>query len=215
MKQFASISAAIFAAAISTSAFAQDATPAAGTSQAADANAMSAAAGAAGQTGATSGTQAGKPAKGNPDQNFVNKATIGGLFEVKSSEMAQQKATSDKVKQFAQQMITDHGKANQELTGLAQQKQLQQPADLDQKHSDLLKKLESATGADFDKQYSEAQLGAHKEAVQLFEGASKRVKDADLKSWAEKTLPTLKTHLDAAKKLNEGNGSADEKKDKM
>jgi putative membrane protein len=46
------------------------------------------------------------------------------------------------------------------------------------------------------------QLSAHKDAVSLFERYAKGGDDPDLKSWAGKTLPTLKHHLEMAQSLN-------------
>ena len=51
--------------------------------------------------------------------SFVQMAAVGGLFEVQSSELATTAGQSAEVKAFAQQMITDHTKANQELQQLA------------------------------------------------------------------------------------------------
>lgn len=186
----------------------------AGASQAADTSAMNSAQSSASNMGTSASTSAGAD-KGDMDKTFVEKATIGGLFEVQSSQLAQQKAQSDQIKQFAQMMVTDHTAANQELTAAAQQKQIQQPTALDEKHAADLKKLEGAQGADFDKEYAKAQLKAHKQAVNLFQKASQNCKDPDLKAWAGKTLPKLQQHLDAAQKLpgNEGGDKAG-KKDK-
>ena len=41
----------------------------------------------------------------------------------------------------------------------------------------------------------------HKKCVSNFEDAAKDSKDSDLKMWAEKMLPALKTHLEQAKEL--------------
>jgi putative membrane protein len=216
MKQFVCIPAALMAALLYVMpAGAQNQPAAPGTSKSADDAAMAAAAGSAQSQGKmATGQEAGK--ESSEDKKFVEKATIGGLFEVKSSELAQQKAQSDQVKQFAQMMVTDHGKANQELQQKARQKSIAQPGDLDEKHAGILKKLESASGAEFDKEFSKAQLSAHREAVLLFEKASKECKDPDLKAWAGQTLPTLKHHLQEVEKLQGGaNGQGEGKKEKM
>ena len=43
----------------------------------------------------------------------------------------------------------------------------------------------------------------HKKAVKLFEDASLNCKDADLKAFATKTLPTLKMHLDSIQAIHD------------
>src|SRR4051794_36516517 len=65
-----------------------------------------------------------KAGGGASDQHFVMDAAKGGLAEVELGQLASQKASSDQVKQFAQRMVTDHGKANDELKSLAQSKQI-------------------------------------------------------------------------------------------
>ena len=49
------------------------------------------------------------------EQQFVKKAAAGGLAEVKLSELAKERASDAKVKDFAAQMVTDHTQANNEL----------------------------------------------------------------------------------------------------
>ena len=43
----------------------------------------------------------------------------------------------------------------------------------------------------------------HKEDIDEFEKCSNNSKDADLKAFAAKTLPVLRTHLDSAKAIND------------
>lgn len=138
------------------------------------------------------------------DQTFVTKAAIGGMFEVQSSEIAGDRAQSSEVKDFAKQMVKDHGKANKELSSLAEDRGAQVPAELDAKHAAELKKLEGLEGAQFDKAYIQAQRAAHKEAVGLFSGYSKSGGDPELTAWAGKTLPTLQEHASHVQGLNPG-----------
>ena len=54
-------------------------------------------------------------AKGTADQDFVTKAAQGGLAEVELGTIAEDRASAADVKKFGQQMVDDHGKANDEL----------------------------------------------------------------------------------------------------
>src|SRR5262245_37184740 len=64
-------------------------------------------------------TQATESKAMNPDHQFVMEAAMGGMTEVELSKLAVEKATNARVKTFGQQMVTDHGKANDELKTLA------------------------------------------------------------------------------------------------
>ncbi|MBN9518818.1 DUF4142 domain-containing protein [bacterium] len=132
------------------------------------------------------------------DAEFVAKAASGGLFEVKSSKLALEKATKAECKTFAEMMVKDHTKANDELKAVAGKAGIPVPADLAPHHQKMLDDLKAAR--DFDAAYANAQLKAHEEAVALFTAASVSVKDTGLRAFAAKTLPTLKVHLEHVKK---------------
>lgn len=138
-------------------------------------------------------------------QKFVEKAAIGGMFEVQSSEVALQKAKGQDVKSFARMMIHDHSAANKKLKAIAMKEHLSVPGDLDQANQGNLDTLRSTKGA-FDPAYVEMQRKAHTEAVSLFRMYAKDGEDPTLKAFAKKTLPTLEMHkrkiLAIAKKDN-------------
>jgi putative membrane protein len=118
--------------------------------------------------------------------------------------LAQQKAQAVSVKDFGKRMATDHGKANDEMKALAQQKNLQMPAQLEHKHQSMIDKLAKLPGPDFDKKYMKIMVRDHTKDVKEFQKATKKVKDADLNAWAAKTLPTLEQHLQQAKEVYQG-----------
>ena len=128
------------------------------------------------------------------DRNFIQKAAEGGKAEVELGQLAQGKASSDAVKQFAQRMVQDHGAANQELTQLAQSKGVPiepKPG----KHAKMIDRLAKLQGADFDREYVKAMVKDHKEDVAEFRKMHSGAVDPNLKAWVDKTLPTLEDHL--------------------
>jgi putative membrane protein len=134
-------------------------------------------------------------------QDFVNMAAVGGMFEVQSSELALTKSQDQAVKDFAQQMVTDHTAANERLMTLASEQQLTVPSELDEKHQQRVDTLNNANAQNFDPVYGQFQVEAHQEAVQLFEGYSQQGDNDALKAFATETLPTLQQHFDKAKTL--------------
>ena len=55
------------------------------------------------------------------DKMFVRKAMQGGMAEVQLGQLTLQKSNNDQVKQFAQRMIDDHTKLNEQMKPVAQQ----------------------------------------------------------------------------------------------
>ncbi len=141
-------------------------------------------------------------AKSNPDHGFVEKAAMGGMVEVELGNLAQQKGASDQVKQFGKRMVDDHSKANDELKQIASSKDITLPTALDKKHQGDVDKFSKLSGAQFDKAYMSHMVDDHKHDVSDFRKESKSGKDADVKEFASKTLPTLEEHLKLAESTN-------------
>jgi putative membrane protein len=135
------------------------------------------------------------------DQTFVMKASEAGLAEVNMGRVAAKWASSPAVKEFAERMVKDHGKANDELIALANKKRFKVAPRMDRTHQAMSDKLMASSGAEFDRTYMAAQVKDHEKAVELFEKQVKSGKDEQLKKWAEDTLPHLKEHLQLAKEV--------------
>ena len=132
------------------------------------------------------------------DKAFVDKAASGGMAEIEMSKLAQQKASNDQVKQFGTHMVDDHTHAADELKQVATSKGLTLPSDIDAQHKSKMARLEKLSGAQFDRAYMDDMVADHKAVVAEFAKQAKSGSDADLKSFASKTLPTLQEHLTMA-----------------
>ena len=155
---------------------------------------------------------AAKPSATSPDMAFAREAAIGGMAEVELGNLAKQKASSSDVKQFGDRMVTDHGKGGEELKQWAQSKNITLPAELDAKHKALRDRLAKLPTDAFDRQYMNEMVMDHQHDVMAFKREASSGKDADLKAWAARTLPTLEEHLkmakDAAMKVGASTGGA-------
>jgi putative membrane protein len=147
------------------------------------------------------------------DKKFVETAAKDGKAEVDLGQLALTKAKKQTVKDFAQLMVDDHGKANEELMALASTKglDLAAPANAgatdpaaDPAMADKRAALDKLTGSKFEKQYVATMVEAHEKAVALFREQSTSGMDPELKDWAAKTLPKLEEHLAHAKALKAG-----------
>jgi putative membrane protein len=137
------------------------------------------------------------------DQIFAAAAAASNLSEVAMARIAVARGSNDEVKLFAQSMINDHSKANNELIALATPRALAVPMALEIQDRAAEAVLLGKTGDDFDKAYAHQQLAAHICAVALFEAEAERGRDPQLKAWAAKMLPALKDHKTRVKRMHD------------
>ena len=138
------------------------------------------------------------------DSLFVMEAAVGGIMEVESGNLAQQNATSQRVKDFGAMMVADHSKANSELKSLVGSRVMipdSLPADK-KKHVEQMRKMK---GKSFDNHYLNMMVDDHKKTIAKFQKQSQSGADAQLKNWATATLPTLQKHLDSVQAIKKGN----------
>jgi putative membrane protein len=128
------------------------------------------------------------------DREFIETAMQGGMFEVESSRLALEKNASAANRSFANMMIDDHTKANQGLEKLVHEKGGTVPITLSPDMQDKIDELRQTSGAAFDHAYHDMQVKAHDDAIALFEREARDADDGDLKSFAQRTLPTLRMH---------------------
>jgi putative membrane protein len=120
---------------------------------------------------------------------------------VQLGQLALTKGSSPKVKEFAQSMIDDHSKANEELKTLAQSKNITLPTTLSEKNQEHYNDLAEKSGAEFDQAYCDFMVKDHKEDLDKFKKAADNAEDPDLKSWAAGKVPVLEQHHSMAEEL--------------
>lgn len=139
-----------------------------------------------------------KPQFPEEDRVFMMKAAAHGIAEVELGKTAQLKGAHAGVKKFATHMLAEHGKANEELKALAATKRVSLPTAPAREQQGQAEKMQKLSGPAFDQAYVEQMVEDHRKAVDLFTKASRDAKDADVKAYAARILPTLQEHLKMA-----------------
>jgi len=129
------------------------------------------------------------------DQDFMLAAGQVNLTEIKLGEYAAQNGKRDDVKEFGERMVKDHTAINDDLKALAAQKDVTLPDSLDAAHQKMADKLMALTGSEFDKAYIAGMFNGHQKAIKAFKAESAETMDADVKSFADKSVPVLEEHL--------------------
>jgi putative membrane protein len=186
-----------------------------------------------GTSGQATAGRAGQQAPGTSGdaRQFVSQAAEAGRAEVELGQLAAERAQSNDVKQFAQMMIRDHSKANDEMKQRVAGHDVKMPAQLSEKHQMLMTRLRTLRGAEFDREYMAAMVEGHQEAVNLLEGRARNTQprapssqgqsprsetgapgatgtggtaqlDTAVDQWAAKNLPVVQQHLKQAQQIH-------------
>ena len=142
----------------------------------------------------------GEPARGD-ERGFVTSTASGGMLEVKLGEYAAEHAEDASLKEFARQMVADHGRANQSLEAAAKAQKLTFPDAMLKDHQDVYENLTKLTGVEFDRAYVRAMVEGHEQTAAAMQAEIARAPQTQVGQWASATLPTVQAHLEHAKQL--------------
>ena len=160
-------------------------------------------------TGATnaSGTSAG--VAGPSDAEIAHIVTTANTIDVDSGKLAQTKAASKDVKDYAKMMVNDHTSSNKEAMALAkklgvQPKDNETSKSLKTSANETMKSLKGLKGAEFDKAYMAQEVAFHQKVLDTINNTLEpSAKNPDLKAQIIKTKPVIEAHLEHAKKVQE------------
>jgi putative membrane protein len=129
------------------------------------------------------------------EKGFVTTAAKGNLAEVELGKLTSEKSNNQLVKDFGQQMVNDHSKANDNLKPIADSNGIQWPTKLTGESEALYNRLSKLSGAQFDKSYVQAMAQDHRKVLAEYKRESGTVKDQQLKAYIDQTLPVVQQHL--------------------
>jgi len=135
------------------------------------------------------------------DTAFIKNAADGGMTEVELGKVAEKNAQRDDVKKFGEQMVSDHGKANDDLKSVASNLGVTVPDQVSPKHKSTIDMMSKKTGGAFDSAYINAMVSDHEKDIAEFEKARNQVSNEDLKRFIDETLPVMKHHLEMVKEM--------------
>lgn len=135
------------------------------------------------------------------DSTFAREAAEGGIAEVKFGQLAEEKGTSQEVKDFGKRMVTDHTKANDQLKTDAAKEKFTLPTNMSKRDQMAYDRLSKLSGSAFDRAYARDMVKDHKADVAEFLNESENGKQEWTKDFAYQTLPTLREHLKQAEEM--------------
>jgi putative membrane protein len=141
---------------------------------------------------------------GTPDSNFVVKASLDNAKDIRLLQAGWDNGTDKELKAHAKMMIADHKKLATNLKGYATKKGYVLPdSDMGKADDELATLSRKTKGKDWDKEWTDALRKSHKDAIDMFEDSQNGVKDQELRDMITATLPTLRSHLEMMKGLQD------------
>ncbi|RYI31927.1 DUF4142 domain-containing protein [Roseomonas nepalensis] len=134
--------------------------------------------------------------------DFVRETAIGDMFETGSSELAAIRGDAP-ARAFAARMNEAHQKSSSELALLVRSHATGTtiPPTMDGNRQAMLTRLRGLMSDEFNRQYRDDQVSAHRDAVSLFQRYSEGGDNERLRTWARNMLPVLQEHLGMAQEL--------------
>jgi putative membrane protein len=141
------------------------------------------------------------PADERQARDFLRKAALSARFETEAARLAQQRADSPAVREFAEELLQYHGAANAELVHLLAARGMAPPM-MDNTQRKTLNRLGKLSGSRFDREFT-AQLGRERQRadVRQYEKAVAGVSDPVLRAWIDRQLPSLRQQHTSASRL--------------
>ena len=118
-----------------------------------------------------------------------------GLAEIRLAELAQTRAESSGVKEYARAMIEHHTIVNGQIQQLAQQKNVTLPTDISAEQAAEVTRLSALSGLQFDRDYMWQNVVTHRSDVAEAMRQARASDDLNVRYFAAISAPLLKTHL--------------------
>lgn len=141
------------------------------------------------------------------DKAFVKKALEGNVGEIEMGKLALQKSNDDQVKQFAQKMVDDHGKMQDQLKPVAEQMGVKVPDGPSKGQTKSMDKMKALSGDAFDQAYIKDMVKDHKKDDSNFKLEAQSTQNPQLKQLVSEADQTIESHLQQIQQIAQTKGT--------
>ena len=135
------------------------------------------------------------------DSLFIGEVNTSNNLELRLARLAENRASADIVKQFAQKMITDHTSMQKDWANVSARSGGRISAANDPQMQGQISRLQGLSGTDFDWAYMATMVANHREAVNQFENARRTAQSSEVRQLVARSLPYLQEHLTVAQQV--------------
>jgi putative membrane protein len=141
------------------------------------------------------------------DKAFVKKALEGNIGEIEMGKLALQKSSDDQVKQFAQRMVDDHSKMQDQLKPAAEQMGVKVPDGPSKGQMKSMDKMKALSGDAFDQAYIKDMVKDHKSDDSDFKLEAQSTQNPQLKQMVMQSDQTIESHLQQIEQIAKSKGT--------
>jgi putative membrane protein len=140
--------------------------------------------------------------------NIFEILEVANKGEIKAGKEAKSSATSNEVKQFAEQMINDHTEMAKSSKALAKKLNIHPEENatskaLEADAKNTLKGIKDLKGAEFDKAYIASQVSMHQKVLDMINNTLlPNAQNPELKAMLTEATPKIQAHLEHAKNMH-------------
>ena len=134
-------------------------------------------------------------------ETVVNGVALTDLYQVQAGKIAEAKAQSQAVKDFAKAMVADHTTMTNQMKHVFAALDVKVPTELGPRGTRMIDALNAASPADFDKTYLNQQEAAQAAELAVLRVYADSGESTDIKPAAEKRIPAVKANLDKVHEL--------------
>jgi putative membrane protein len=138
------------------------------------------------------------------DKDFLKNVSESSAVQVQLGKLAQDKASSDSVKEFGKQMVEAHTQTAEHLKEAAAGLKIQVPTEPSRKARKAEERLSKLSGADFDRTYAKMTADEQRQAVKQFEREAKNGRVPAMKDFAARNLLAEQERQKDAEELARG-----------
>lgn len=129
------------------------------------------------------------------DRTWVARTHQGNMAEIAVGQMAKARGATRDIRSIGGMLVSDHTGADTLLSRAAGRAGMGLPLAPDAAQRRTAQKLAGTSGRAFDRDFVRTQIAAHRTAIAAATAETRDGRTVELRTLAQKTLPTLKKHL--------------------
>jgi putative membrane protein len=135
------------------------------------------------------------------DRKFIVEAIADNVLEIRLAKLAEKNSSDTQVKQYAQQVLSDHTTMQNQWLALASRNGMNLKPGMGPRHKKKATRLEKLDGREFDRAYMTTQVQNQQDYVEYFGKEGRATRSSQVRDLAANDLRSLELHLNQAKQV--------------